>query len=299
MKKARMLGIVILLLMAAVAALFFVMNRPDPVTQIRISTNPWVGFTPFIYAQEKGWLEETPFRFAWMVDLSDNSRLYERGFTHGFTATQYEMLRIKRNDVLKPVFLIDRSYGGDAIIANRTLEEIRAEKGAVKVFMERGSMNEDFFNAFVREYRLETVPFQRIDRSQKEIMTLGKEDEAALIISYQPYLSELLKRGYRTVASTETMKTFYVIDALFVDENVIRGREKEIKRLKELFAMAVARLREDPQEYYGTIYGYLEGQSYESFIASTREIEWLYAKAPASVVKHLESQNIHTERILP
>ncbi len=299
MKKARIVSFVLVLLIASVAALYYFVNRPATSSKIQISTNPWVGFTPFIYAQEKGWLDKTPFRFMWLVDLTDNARLYERGFTQGFTATQYELLHFKQHDTIKPVFLIDRSYGADAIVSNRSLEEIRSSKKSVEIYLERGSLNDDFLKAFIAENRLEKVPFHLVDSSQKSIATLQKTGEAVVILSYQPYLSGLLKKGFTPLASTRTMESFFVIDALFVDESVVEGNEKEFVHLKELFALGVNRLHTNPHEYYDTVKGYLEGQSYEEFMATTTQIEWLHEKKSEKIIRYLEVQKIQTDRLIP
>lgn len=299
MRKARIISIMIVLLMGIIGGLYYYMTRPDSSSEVHISTNPWVGFTPFIYAQEKGWLEGTPFRFVWLVDLTDNSRLYERGFTQGFTATQYEWLQFADKSELKPVFLIDHSNGADAILSNRSLEELRSSDEPIKVYLERGSMNEDFFNAFVKEHRLESVPFRQIDASQKNITAMEMASEPVVMISYAPYVSELIKKGYKTVVSTRTMKSFYVVDALFVHESILEGNEKELVHLKKLFILGVEQLQKNPREYYETIRGYLEGQSYEEFMDSTTQIEWLYGEVPDKVIDHLESQQIKTDRLLP
>lgn len=94
MKKARILSFILLFFISLIAMIYLYVNRSVETTKIHISSNPWVGFTPFIYAQEKGWLEKTSFKFIWLVDLDENSHLYERGFTQGFTATQYELLHL-------------------------------------------------------------------------------------------------------------------------------------------------------------------------------------------------------------
>jgi NitT/TauT family transport system substrate-binding protein len=299
MRKARVWGFILLFLIALISVTYYYVSRPTESSKIRISTNPWIGFTPFIYAQEKGWLEKTPFRFIWLVDLTDNARLYERGFTQGFTATQYELLHFKNKDSIKPVFLIDRSYGADAIVSNRSLEELRGIKGAIDVYLEQGTLNDDFFKAFVIEQGLEKVQFHKINAAQKSISTLSVEGNPIIVISYQPYLSGLLKKGFQPIASTRTMESFFVIDALFMNEDVINGREKEFAHLKELFAVAVMQLRRDPHEYYNTIKGYLEGQSYEEFMSTTTQIEWLHQENKQNIVEHLNSQQVKTDRLLP
>ncbi len=300
MKKARVLSFVLLFFIGLVSVVYYVyVTRPSDTAKIHISSNPWIGFTPFIYAQEKGWLEKTRFQFIWLVDLDQNSHLFERGFTQGFTATQYELLHFNQREKLKPVFLVDRSYGADAIVSNRSVEELKRSKEVIDVYLEQGTLNDDFFDAFVKEQKLHSLKFHKIDASQKNILSLKENKKPIIIISYQPYLSALLKKGYQLIASTRTMESFFVIDALFVDEKIIKGREKEFAQLKELFSMAVERLRTNPHEYYETINGYLEGQSYEEFMATTTQIEWLHQKNDPKIINHLESKQIKTDRLIP
>ncbi|PHM18582.1 MAG: hypothetical protein CJD30_01305 [Sulfuricurvum sp. PD_MW2] len=298
MKKARILSFILLFFISLIVMIYLYVNRSVETTKIHISSNPWVGFTPFIYAQEKGWLEKTSFKFIWLVDLDENSHLYERGFTQGFTATQYELLHFNEWEKLKPVFFIDRSYGADAIVSNRSIQEIETYKDVVDVYLEQGSLNDDFLDAFIKEKGLQSVKLHKIDASQKNILSLKESDKPIIIISYQPYLSTLLKKGYQPIASTRTMESFFVIDALFVDEDAIKGREKEFAQLKELFSIGVERFRSNPREYYETVKGYLEGQSYEEFMAATTQIEWLYQKNDPKIIEYLSTQQIKSDRLL-
>lgn len=267
-------------------------------TPIKISSNPWVGFTPFIYAQEKGWLDKTPFKFVWQVDLSENSRLYERGFVQGFTATQYELLHFKDYSRLKPVFLIDRSFGADMILSNRSLQSLRDMDEPIKVYLEIGSLNEDFFRAFVRENGLEKLKFVFVNSNQNSMTSLSPSKTPVILISYDPYGSTFLKQGYKKIASTQTMQSFFVIDALFVDERFVEGRESQYRKLLEIFDQALEVLKNNPQEYYKTIKDYLEGQSYEDFMASTTQIKWLNSGAHEDMQEQLRHQHISTQRVL-
>lgn len=298
MRRSRIIWIVLLAALLGVAGtLYFAARSGDRL--VRISTNPWVGFTPFIYAQEKGWLEDTPFRFMWLVDLSDNARLYERGFTQGFTATQYELLHFKSRERIRPVFLIDRSAGADSILSNLPLEVLRKTTKPITVYLELGSLNEDFFQAFVKENGLEGLHFALTNSSQKAIEKLSPAGEPVIVISYAPYASELARNGFVEIASTATLKSFFVIDALFVDERAVDGSESDYKTLKKIFNRAQDALRVNPQEYYATIHHYLEGQSYEEFMATTGQIEWLNGGDKTLFLRQLKSQNIRTDLLLP
>lgn len=297
MKKSYAILSLVLFIILVVLIGFFYSNRLDK-QSIQISSNPWVGFTPFIYAQEKGWLDKTPFKFVWLVDLSENSRLYDSGFTQGFTATQYELLHFKEHSHLKPIFLIDRSYGADVILANRSLNELRAEHKPISVYLELGSLNEDFFKAFVQENGLEKLQFVLKNSSQKMMTTLSPSGYPTIMISYDPYVSEFLKKGYVGVASTRSMQSFSVIDALFVDERFVNGREDDYRELLTIFNKALDQFKRDPHEYYETIHGYLEGQNYQEFMDSTTQIQWLNSGTHTNIETQLHAQHIETNRLL-
>ncbi len=266
--------------------------------KILISSNPWVGFTPFMYAQEKGWLENTPFKFIWLVDLSDNSRLHEKGFTQGFTATQYEYLHFKNKDNIVPAFLIDVSNGADALLSNRTLEQLCKSKEHVNIYLEEGSLHDDMLTAFVRECHMEKMSFQLIDSSQKSMSALEETKSSLIMMTYEPYTSSLKTKGLQVIASTATLKTFHAVDALFVDKASISQHKDDYQNLKNIFERAKTDLRKNPKEYYETIRGYLEDESYANFMASTNQIEWLDGAPPAPIMKTLKSQKINTDALM-
>lgn len=273
---------------------FSVSRHPE----IRISINPWVGFTPFMYAQEKGWLEETPFKFVWLVDLSDNARLFDKGFAQGFAATQYEFMRFKNKDELTAVFLIDQSYGADAILSNRTLAQLRQTQGQISVYLEMGSLNQDMFNAFMAEHALDKSKFTLVDSSQKSMEAMAISDKPLLLITYEPYVSQMKNKGLNVVSSTRTLKTFYAIDALFARKSSVEEHPDEYKNLENIFERAQDQLQKNPKEFYTTVAGYLEEQSYEEFMASTHQIQWIKGDIPVHIAQALEKQNIPTDKLI-
>jgi len=266
--------------------------------EIKITSNPWVGFTPFMYAQEKGWLENTPFKFIWLVDLADNSRLFDKGFSEGFTATQYELTHFKNKEDLTAVFLIDESYGADAILSNRTLQQLSKSDEKINVYLEMGSLNQDMFNAFTTENTLDKNKFILINSSQKSMEVMAKSDKPVIFITYEPYVSQMKNRGLHIVASTRTLKTFHAIDALFAKKSLVQEHLEDFQRLENIFKRAQEQLHKDPKEFYNTIAGYLEGESYEDFITSTHQIQWIGDDVPAPVMQTLKDQNIPTDNLI-
>lgn len=263
--------------------------------QIRISANPWVGFTPFIYAQEMGWVDEKRFKFLWQVDLSENASLYERGLTHGFTATQYELKHIKSNKHLKPLFLIDRSYGADAVVSNLPIEELLNYDGEIEVYLEMASINEDLFKAFVTENNLGNLKFKRINTDQQTITKLKWKYEPVIALTYSPYISQLTNSGFKVIASTATLKTFDVIDGLYIDVRHLDGRMDDFEELEDIFYKAKDVIEKDPKGFYAVVQNYLDGQSYDQFMESIKQIEWVNDTNRKELIEKLESQQVDTE----
>jgi len=277
-------------------ALFFI--KKPVVQEIRISTNPWVGFTPFMYAEQKGWLKDTRFKFVWTVGLDENSKLYERGLTQGFTATQYELFNFKNRDQIKPFFLIDKSYGADVILSNRSIDEIKNSEDKIEAHYELISVNEDMFKAFIAKYNIQKERFTIKNCDQGKMSSFVGSGSPTLLISYEPYVTALTKKGFKRIASTKELDNIQVIDALFMEESAGVAAKKDIVKLKAAFDKAVKALQNDPKEFYSSIGGYLENQSYEEFMSSTKGIEWLNVNPPSKTVEYLKTQGIGVDRLM-
>ena len=293
--------LVVLLILFVSAAGFFgyryahKLNQPE----IRISSNPWVGYTPFIYAQEQGWLKDTPFRFMWLVGLSENRRLFERGFTQGFTATQYELLHLNDPQQLETAFLIDRSDGADALLSNRSLSALQAESGPITVYLERGSLQRDMFHAFVEENGLAGHTFEFVNSAQNTMLLIKPSVGPVILISYSPYLTQLQGHGFEIIASTHTLKSFAVVDGLFVDREVLLDNKSYFSELKGIFDRALAVFRSDPRGYYESVRGYLEGETFEQFMNSTHNVVWLNAHVDPEMLTHLRAQGVRVDQRVP
>lgn len=266
--------------------------------EIRVSTNPWIGFTPFIYAQEKGWLKDSKFKFIWVVGLAENATLYEKGLSDGFTATQYEYFNFKNREYLKPYFLIDRSNGADTILSNKTIEELKHSDKKIDCYFELSSVNMDIFKAFISQYGFDEKKFKLQNSDQESTAAIKASSNPMLIISYEPYVSSIQNNGFKKISSTRELTDVQVIDAIFLDERAVKNNEEEVKRLKEVFTKATQRLKQNPKEFYETIKGYLENQTYEQFMVSLDGIEWLHEKEHPEAVEFLQKQKIPTDKLI-
>ncbi|MBN2645075.1 MAG: hypothetical protein JXR59_06350 [Desulfuromonadaceae bacterium] len=262
---------------------------------LRISINPWLGFTPFAYAQQKGWLKPSEVKLLWVVGLEESLKLYRQNLSDGFLATQYEYFALGAPATVKPVLLIDRSCGADVILANRTLAELRAAT-QLTVYLEPTSVNQDILDAFVRQYGLSEIPRVFSPSDPESMTSLSDCAQPSLLISYEPYATRLGRMGFQRLASTRELNELMVVDALWIGPRAEKYPQT-VATLKDVFHRAVAQLQQNPQEYYETVRGYLEGQTFADFERSLSGIEWLAPQSWPPVLSYLNQQQIPTGAI--
>ena len=118
-----------------------------------------------------------------------------------------------------------------------------------------------------------------------------------MLVTYEPYVSQLEKLGFTKVDSTKDLGLL-VLDALFVKRTVLETEQERFRQLKGFLERALERLETDPEEYYRTVAPYLDNQGYDDFAASLGEIRWLLRQVPPEERKALEAHKIPTDRII-
>ncbi len=272
-------------------------EEKDP---LRVSANLWVGYTPLFYIKERGWLEKNNIKLVNVVSLYENMQMYAVGNANVFSGTQYEYHQMKKTHTnLTPIILLDRSEGGDMIMANRSLKALSLEADPIDVYLEVDSVNSEFFQAFITQYALQQKKFHFINLDPESISKIPMANKTSLVVTYTPYDTKLKEKGYQTLCSSREIKNkFVILDALYTDTANLQKYKKEIHVLNKLIAKALHDLQTDPKKYYYYVRYYLAGQSYQSFLDSLKGIDWIYRKREKQLLKTLQSQKIETDYLL-
>lgn len=78
------------------------------------------------YAREKGLLDKLNIQLLSVVSLSESLHTYKSKHADIFLGTQYEYQEtFKRDNQVVPIMLLNKSDGGDVVMSNLTLEEIK------------------------------------------------------------------------------------------------------------------------------------------------------------------------------
>ncbi|MEO1927396.1 MAG: hypothetical protein ABGX26_01730 [Nautiliaceae bacterium] len=250
-------------------AVFLFIGCESKPEEVKITANEWIGYAPLFYANEKGWLKDDNIRLIRTVSLGESVRLYESGFVNSLAATQYEYSKLKNS--VYPVLLLDRSYGGDMILSNKSLKEIKQSKN-ILVYLEIDSVNYLLLKTFARKYNINFKKFRFVNDDQQQI-TKEKFDlrKPILIVTYSPYDVCFYKKGFKVISSSKD-DGLLIIDALFVAKNLKKSR---FERLKFYIDKAVEIVKKNPKKVYETVRNYYPNYSYEDFLFAIKKIKWV------------------------
>ncbi len=141
--------------------------------RLEISVNAWIGYTPIFYAYDKGWLEPYNIEVLNLVSLAESMYLYDSGNSDALTGTQYEFKQLKKTHPgLTPLMLFDRSNGGDMILSNLSIDELKQTDKMMDVYLEIDSINSELIKDFSSYYKINEHKLRYINKDQAVIAKL-------------------------------------------------------------------------------------------------------------------------------
>lgn len=233
--------------------------------------------------------------------LSENMYLYEAGNSDAYVGTQYEYsLLVKKDPTLMPIMMFDRSYGGDIVMSNTTIEALKNSKEGIDAYLELDSINLTILKDFIKQHGLEQEQINYINMDQPHISTLQanamKRD--TLIVTYIPYDTDLKEDGFIEVASTKESLNLLVVDALFTREKTFQKHREQFIALNKLVEKALLALENDPKEFYEVIKPYMLELSYEDFRASLNDIIWIHKEISPELKKRMQEGSFPTRDLM-
>ncbi len=284
-------------LILSLLVILFLGCESKPTKPMVVSTNLWIGYSPLYYAQKKGWLRENNIKLVRTVSLGESLQTFKSGSSDMFCATQYEIQKVsKAGKGLGSVILLDRSNGGDYILANRSIDELKLEK-KIDVYLEIDSVNFILLKFFMKKYGLKYSQMNMIDSSQILNSKLRMKRDATIVVTYDPYNIKLQKQGYVELASTKDSELL-VIDAIYAPSKTKQLFPKEIDKLNALIFKSLKALNDNPKEYFEKINSYFGYANYNEFEDALKSIEWIYSDHTVVIRKYKENSSLKIPKLI-
>ncbi len=269
--------------------------------KLKVSSSTWIGYSPLFYAKEQGWLAPLNIELLNVVSLSENVYLYEADNSDAFVGTQYEYsLVAQKKHSLMPIMMFDRSYGGDLIMANVSIEELQETNSTIHVYLEMDSINKTLIEYFIAKYKLQNKQISYVNQDQTQTSTLNAHNiqEPTVVVTYIPYNETLKKQGFYELVSTKDGLDIFVVDAMFTTNEKFHEHKEQFLELKKLIDKALVVLHNDPYHYYESVKPYMNNISYEEFKASLHDIIWINEKPSQKLLKRLKEVAFPTRDLI-
>jgi len=266
--------------------------------EIKIATNSWIGYAPLFYAKEKGYLKELNMKLITSVSLAEASNIYEMGQADIVTTTQHEYFALKTiTHDIEPIVLLDRSYGGDMVLSNKSLKALKEAK-KIYAYLEIDSINLEIVKDFIAFTNLDKSKIIFTNKDQDKIQSLSNDtSKTMLIITYAPYNIKLETKGFKEVASTKDEGSIVVIDALCAKKSLIKNQSKRLKALKKILDKSIKAIQSNPKETYLLVESYLQNISYAEYLDALEKIRWIN-KPEKNLLDVMKKLNYSTKDII-
>ena len=268
---------------------------------LKIVTNSWIGYAPLYYAREKGHLAPLGIKLVTVVSLGESLQLYRSGVADAFTGTQYEFSQAySRDPSLTPIILFDRSNGGDLVMGNRSIEELKGYSGTVDAYLEVDSVNSLMLKDFLASHALQDLDINYINQDQARISTLQAErlEKPTLVVTYFPYNQALQQQGFRELASTRNNPKLLVVDALYTAQPILSSHRAQLQQLKQRIDEAIEVSRRDPKAFYEVVAEFLDNPGYEAFEQGLKDIVWINRNRNPALEHRLREADFPTGDLL-
>jgi NitT/TauT family transport system substrate-binding protein len=244
--------------------------------ELKIAVNPWIGYTPIFYAYEKGYLKDLNIKVIPTVSLGESTDMFSLNKVDMLSGTQHEYKSLKKDfSSLIPIILMDRSDGGDMILSNRTIDELKNSKD-LKVYLEIDSINNEMIKSFIKDLKLDYNNITFINKDQSQIQAYNFDKiENILIVTYSPYDIKLKKDGFKEVASTKNIKELLVIDAIYAKKDIVNKNKDRLKKFKNVLDQSIKEIEDNPKKAHEITKKYLDHISLDEFKNSLDGIKWI------------------------
>ena len=222
----------------------------DQAVKFKIGHCTWVGYAPLYIAQEKGFFKNHNIDPE-MVIIEDESQ-----YAAAITANQIqalgnvvdrEIIHYANGAPIQFVLGMDKSYGGDGIIASGDIHSVKDLEGKT-VGLDKASTSYFFFLAVLDKYGVDEnkITIQEMTAGDAgAAFVAGKLDAA---VAWEPWLSQAGQRkGGHVLISSKDFPGI-IVDVISMRQDFIDEHPEAVQGLVEAWNEAIEWYKQNPDE---------------------------------------------------
>ena len=239
---------VVFISFAVVSPLFN--KKQQHLKKINIAFQEWVGYGPFFLAEDKGFFKEEGIELEFIDEQLDSARrdAFKAGMLDCEAGTIDLLISKTAQGIpIQAVLEIDRSYGGDGIIATENIKSLKDLIGK-KITFARDDVGDTLISYL---FNKEDIPMDKIiivSQAPEEVAQTFLDNEADAVVTWEPWLSKAMQRkGAHLLISTKDTPEI-IVDTLNVRDDIVKNNPALIKGLVRAWFKAVKYYKENSAE---------------------------------------------------
>lgn len=221
----------------------------QPVTPVRIGTNPWPGYEFLHLAEELGYFREEGARVELVefLSLGDSSRAFERGQIDAWGTTLAELLLVHEHSRREAqAFLVtNTSTGGDMLLARPGIASLPALKGK-RVGAEPATVDMVLLHHALQSAGLRVSDVQVVSMPQNKLLGALARGQIDAAVSYGPTAVELQRKARAVRLFDSTKVSDKIVDVLAAERNLLAARGDEFAAVARAYFRARAYAQTNP-----------------------------------------------------
>ena len=217
---------------------------------LKLGHSTWVGYGPFYIARDKGFFKEegVDVELVIMEDTPIKMGALMAGQLDLVASTVDEFpIYMKPGIALHYVLAVDNSKGGDGIVANKDIADIKGLKGK-KVAFEEGSVSQFFLNALLKDAGMTQADIEPVNMAATDagVAFAAKQVDAA--VTWEPALSQGAKAPHGKLLLSSADKPGLITDVVAATTDTIANKKDDIKGFVRAWYKALAFIKSNPDE---------------------------------------------------
>ncbi|MFZ0034759.1 MAG: ABC transporter substrate-binding protein, partial [Sedimentisphaerales bacterium] len=207
--------------------------QEQELTSITIAFQEWVGYGLFYLAQEKGFCKEEGIEIVFIDEQLDSARrdALKQGMLDCEAGTLDLLISKAAQDTpIVGVMEIDQSFGGDGIVAAGDIKKLEDLIGK-KVALARDDVGETFISTLFYQNGLSLNNVIIVPKLPEEVSQAFLNGGADACVTWEPQLTEALKRPGSHILTSSKEHTGIIIDTLNVRRDLAENNPGLVKRL--------------------------------------------------------------------
>ncbi len=270
MRKFAMLWVLVIL-----AGLITGPGSAAAADKILIGMSNWIGYAPLYLAQEKGFFKAQGIdvEVKLVESLHDRRIALAAGRLQGICTTVDAHVITAANGVpVKQVLALDDSFGGDGIVAKKSIKTVQDLKGKT-VAGHKGGATLFWINWILTKNGMTLNDIKMLDMKAGDAASAfvaGKVDAA---ITWQPHLSRAAKQADGHILMDSSQTPGVIVDSLGFNPAFIQSNPAAVKKIVHAWFQALAFHKANPKEA-NTIMAKFTGDKPEAFAGYLKDVRY-------------------------